>query len=256
MLTLDLAFDVATDAPLSANVLEVAAMFGLALGGSTRRRIVAPTRLEFGPGEIVFITGPSGGGKSTLLRLIAAALADRPDAHVLRVDQLPSLADIPLVDALARVPQGAATSTDLSQVLADLARVGLGDAFVMLRRPSELSDGQRVRLRLAQAMGALRHVRERERDRCVVLLADEFAAPLDRVTAAVVARQVRKWVNQLTATGQPVCFVAASTHDDLLEPLGPDVLVFKDLGQRVFVRRRDADLTTEDTESTEKTDEV
>ena len=33
-----------------------------------------------------------------------------------------------------------------------LSLVGLGDAFVMLRRPRELSDGQRARLRIAQAI--------------------------------------------------------------------------------------------------------
>lgn len=238
MLTLDLVFDVAADVPLSANVLEAAAMFGLELGGSTKRRIVAPTRLAFGEGEVVFITGPSGGGKSTLLRLIEAALASRSDAVVLRIDRLPPPADVPLVDALAAIPQAGRPSAELPEILGDLARAGLGDAFVMLRRPSELSDGQRARLRLAQAMGGLRRLHAANPDRCVVVLADEFAAPLDRVTAAVAARQMRKWVDQQTAAGRRVCFVAASTHDDLLEPLAPDVLVFKDLGQRVAVRRR------------------
>jgi uncharacterized protein len=241
MLTLDLAFEVAADVPLSDRVLQVAAMFGLDLGERTRRRIVEPTRLKLDAGEVVFITGPSGGGKSTLLRLIAAALAEHPEAIVLRVDHLPPLADAPLVDALAGIPQSESAASDLPDILADLARVGLGDALVMIRRPGELSDGQRVRLHLAQAMGELRRLHGRHPDRCVVVLADEFAAPLDRVTAVVVARQVRKWVDQQAATGHPVCFVAASTHDDLLEPLAPDVLLFKDLGRRVIVRRRRTD---------------
>lgn len=64
-----------------------------------------------------------------------------------------------------------------------------------------------------------------------VVLADEFGATLDRTTAAHVARRVRAWVDHRPG----VCYVCATTHDDLLEALNPDVLVEVPLGQRVHV---------------------
>jgi len=98
----------------------------------------------------------------------------------------------------------------------------------MLRKPSELSDGQRYRLRLAQTID----LAQRESSGAVIL-ADEFAATLDRQTAQVIARNVRRWTSKTAHT-----FVAATTHDDLLEALEPDVLVFKGLGDQLQVLTR------------------
>ena len=68
-----------------------------------------------------------------------------------------------------------------------------------------------------------------------VVIADEFCATLDRVTAKVIARNVRKWVNHTNA-----CFIAATTHDDLLEYLAPDVLIEKHLGERMDLLEKSA----------------
>ena len=137
---------------------------------------------------------------------------------------LPEPADRPLVESL---DDGRA---DLERVLGWLSLAGLNDAFVMLRRPSELSDGQRYRFRLARCMA----LAERGTPGgLVVVLADEFGAALDRTTAAVLARNVRRWV-----TRRGVVFLAATTHDDLLEPLEPDVLVVKALGAGIEVLTR------------------
>lgn len=198
------------------NVLEVAAMFGLGIDQDRMIQLVPRTELCLESGKIVFITGSSGSGKSTILRLIHDQITKDDSCHALWLEKLPKIEDTPLVDCFPGRP--------LDQTLRLLSLAGLNDAFVMLRCPSQLSDGQRYRLRLAQAMAmveaeVLPHIQR-------IILADEFCATLDRVTAMVIARNVRKWVN---ATG--VCFVAATTHDDLLESLDPDTLIEKHLGE-------------------------
>ena len=85
------------------------------------------------------------------------------------------------------------------------------------------------RLRLAQALA----VAERRPEPWSVLLADEFGSTLDRTTASVIAGSVRRWVRR-----SRVCFVAATAHDDLLEPLDPDVLVEVEPAGRCAVHHR------------------
>jgi len=201
-------------------------MFGVGIDTSDRTTVIAPTDLELLGGQIVMITGPSGGGKSCLLRVIERSVADREDVRVIDFGRMGELPDRPLVDCLDGVP--------LERLMGLLAVAGLNDAAVMLRRPCDLSDGQRYRLSMAQMLVAVESGGD---DRLCIVLADEFASSLDRVTAQVVCRNVRKWVNGEGAMRR-VCFVAASAHDDLLEALAPDVLVFKDLGSRMEVLTR------------------
>jgi uncharacterized protein len=225
MIQINLSLTVQSAVEPSPNVLEVAGMFGLGIQQDRRIQLIPPTGLVLKPGRIVFVTGASGSGKSTILRLIREQLQERDDTHLLCFDALPPIEDRPLVDCFPNRP--------LAQTLRLLSLAGLNDAFVMLRKPSQLSDGQRYRLRLAQVMAMV------EADvmpgMTKVVLADEFGATLDRVTAKVIARNVRKWVN---TTG--VCFVAATTHDDLLEPLEPDTLIEKHLGEALDLVERHA----------------
>lgn len=214
----------------SARVQAVAAMFGLGLDEQRCLPVVPETDLSLGRGELVFVTGPSGSGKSTLLRCVASAVAEICPA-LRRVDfaELASCSDEPLVDAV-----GGGT---LEDALRWLSLAGLNDAFVMLRRPSELSDGQAYRFRLARAMAMVEQGEESvdasDADGpAALLLADEFGAALDRLTAKVVARQLRAWTTQTGA-----CVVAATTHDDLLEALRPDVVVEQRLGGSLVVHR-------------------
>src|SRR5262249_12957460 len=100
------------------------------------------------------------------------------------------------------------------QRLERLAACGLSEARLLLRTPDELSDGQRYRFRLAYALD-----RSAEQ-KAGFLLADEFAAMLDRTLAKVLAYNVRKLCSR-TGTG----FLPATTHDDLLDDLNPDVWV-------------------------------
>lgn len=223
---IDLSMSRTTAVQPSPNVMQVAAMFGLGIDREKEIAIVPPTKLEIRSGSILFITGPSGSGKSTLLKLIGQAMASSGQAASLDIhwlEDLPSPADRPLVDLFDPWP--------LDRVLSLLSVTGLNDAFVMLRRPAELSDGQRYRLKLAQVLFLAQ-----SNDRHPVILADEFAATLDRLTAMTIARQISRWVRQ---SGR-ITFIAATTHDDLLESLSPDVLIEKPLGEKLHVWDRQA----------------
>lgn len=207
---------VATAVQPSERVLQTAAMFGLGVDEQRVLNIVPSTEVALPAGGIVFITGPSGGGKSTVLRAIGGQCAAQ-GIPVIDFDGADDdRAAVPLVDAF---------DLPLQETTALLALAGLGDAFVMLRRPAELSDGQRYRLRLAQAIRAAQQCNDG-----AVILADEFGATLDRLTATVIARNLRKWISKTAHT-----FICATTHDDLLEPLDPDVLVYKGLGEQIEV---------------------
>lgn len=203
----------------SDRVLEIAAMFGLGVDDQHQRIVVPRTDLNLRGGEVIFITGPSGSGKSTILRCIA----DEVRGCLRFEDVLGGDDDRPIVEQIGESIEEATLILSLS---------GLADAFIMLRRPSELSDGQRYRFGLARLIERATHADELAE---IVVLADEFGATLDRLTASVVACNVGKWVRR----SPRVCFVAATTHDDLIEAINPDVIVYKPLGGGVEIHRRD-----------------
>lgn len=233
-LTLRLHHAVQTAVRPTPRVSQVAAMFGLGVDQRRTLDIVPETTLTLGPGKLLFVTGASGGGKTTMLRLIAEQARVHPHVRLLDFEALdPADEDRPLVEAVGGTLEAATRW---------LALAGLNDAFVMLRRPRELSDGQRYRFRLARAIADMEQADPPDAAPAALhlLLADEFAATLDRPTAMVIARNVRKWlgrpVGDENATG--VCFVAATTHDDLLEPLNPDTLIIQRPGEGLDIHER------------------
>jgi hypothetical protein len=124
---------------------------------------------------------------------------------------------------------------DLPHAIDLLNRVGLGEAYTYLQTPHELSDGQRWRLRLAvaihRAMAQYGRTRRPGAELASILLvADEFCAVLDRVSAAVVARSLRRTLDRLHRVGLPICALVATSHDDLEPALLPDEVAHCDFG--------------------------
>lgn len=160
-------------------------------------------------GEIAFITGPSGAGKSSLLRAARTLLRS---CEVIDLD-LVKVPDRPIVDLFPRLP--------LDRALLHLGRFGLAEAWTYLRTPSQLSAGQLWRVRLALATERASRARA---SAAPIVISDEFTSLLDRVTAAVIARALRRVI------APPLRAIVATSHDDLAGALRPDKIVECDFG--------------------------
>lgn len=195
----------------SPRVLEIAEGFGL---GLTDKEFVVYDHLpiEVRRGDVVYITGQSGSGKSLLLKDLTAQMR----AEGLKVMDLNEivLAEKPVIELLGR------TTTEAADLL---AKAGISDAWIYIRKPSELSDGQRYRLKLAKVM-------ESDAD---VWIADEFGAVLDRVTAKVIAYNMQK-----VARAHKKTLMVATTHTDMKDELAPDLMITKRFRERVDLEAR------------------
>src|SRR6266568_791197 len=112
-------------------VLEIAESFGLGL--SEKRFVIYDhLNIEVKEGDVVYITGQSGSGKSLLLRELRDQM--RQESRVVcDLDDI-TFPDRPVVDCLG---------TTTSDALDLLAKAGISDAWIYIRKPKELSDGQR-----------------------------------------------------------------------------------------------------------------
>lgn len=191
-------------------VLEVAEAFGLGL--SDKKFVIYDNLpIEIEKGDVVYITGQSGSGKSLLLRDLSKRLAD-DGMWVCDIDQI-EMQDKPVIELVGDTTTKAA---DL------LAKAGISDAWIYIRKPKELSDGQRYRLKLAMLMNS----------GADVWVADEFGAVLDRVTAKCVAFSMQKVARRLGKT-----LIVATTHTDLKAELGPSLTITKRFREKVEMEK-------------------
>lgn len=181
-----------------------------------RTSLFSNLSFEAAPGRIVLLCGPSGAGKSTLLRVLSKALSGRP----FRPDEFQGQIEIPagvkvavLKELSNRKPLISALGCNgsIEDALYALNLSGLAEAHLYVKRFQDLSNGQRYRAMMAHliASGA------------GVWLADEFCATLDPITANIVARNLRRCVEEFRVR----VIVAAANWSEFIEELQPDVVV-------------------------------
>lgn len=197
----------------SERVLLIAESFGLGLE-EKQFHVLKDVKVDINPGDVVYINGQSGSGKSQLLK----ALREEMEKEGLTVADI----DTVTFEEKALIDQIGDTMNAGVELL---ARAGLNDAYLLVRKPSELSDGQRYRLRMAKLFSS-------DAD---VIFADEFGAVLDRETAKAVAFNAQKWARSMGKT-----LVVATTHTDLVDELGPSVTITKRFNDRILIKTDDS----------------
>jgi ABC-type ATPase with predicted acetyltransferase domain len=204
---INIAYKTKTD--VTDRTVAVAEAFGLGISDFQKHVIYDDVELKVGPQDIVYVTGDSGSGKSVLLDAIVRDLNPHEAARMSDVEIDP---ERPLIDTVGR---------SVKEGLKLLSKVGLNDAFLFVRRYSQLSEGQKYRYRLAKLIES----------GAQWWIIDEFCSTLDRETAKIVAFNVQKLTRKL---GKAV--VAATTHTDLFEDLAPSVHVHKRFGKEICVK--------------------
>jgi len=176
-------------------------MFGLTAESLKEQLVIHSCQLTINAGDIIYITGPSGAGKSVLLSELEKQIP---------VTERINLSEIRLEDNKALID---CIDGELLGSLRHLSTAGLNDCMCLLNSPVNLSAGQQWRYRLAMALAS----------KAEYIFADEFCTNLDRITAAVISYNIRKFAKRNNVT-----FVLASSSEDILSDLLPDVLVMKD----------------------------
>lgn len=205
--TINVSFD--TRVTKTTRTLEVAESFGLGMDDK-KFTLYDNLPVDIEQGDVVYITGQSGSEKSVILRELQRLMKDEGKT-------VTSIGDISFDDDKNVIDQVGSTT---AEALSLLSMAGLNDAYLFIRKPSEMSDGQRYRLKIAKLIESGARV----------WAADEFGAVLDRVTAQAVASNFQRAARKTGAT-----VMVATTHDDLINALRPNVTITKHYKERVKV---------------------
>jgi len=188
-----------TKTPLTPRIIQVSEAFGLGVSEEKTFTIYNNFRIAVSKGDIIFITGDSGGGKSLLMKELKRLL---PLVSI-SIEDIQISPDELIIEELG---------STLDEAVKLLSLVGLNDAFIFLRRYKELSDGQKYRYKLAKILAKSPDV----------IFIDEFCANLDRITAKVISYNLQK-----VCRNKNIILVTATTHSDIKEDLNPSVIVTK-----------------------------
>lgn len=148
-------------------------------------------KMNSGEWNILLICGKSGSGKSTLLKEIGTPPKLEYDYTKAVVSQFPNL--------------------DEEEVCDLLCGVGLSSVPTWLRKPQELSNGERARLDLCMSLYCAR-------DSGIALI-DEFSSVVNRDVAKSMSYALQRYVRQ-----KKLKVVICSCHFDIIEWLTPDYI--------------------------------
>jgi ABC-type Mn2+/Zn2+ transport system ATPase subunit len=233
---------------------------GLSGGYAAGRDAVRDVEFSAGPGEIVGVLGPNGGGKTTLFRALLGELPVRrgevvlpgrpayvPQTERARLDFPVSAFDVVLMGAYARTPWFRRVARrDRHAARAALDRVGLADSADATF--GALSGGQRQRVLIARAL----------LQEAPVLLLDEPLSGVDGVSAARIeavfaelraerrtllvathdVRQAAEWDRVLCLHGRQIEYgppAAVLAPETLRETYGAELIVLQGGGRALPV---------------------
>lgn len=187
-----------TKSDITDRTILISDAFGLGIDDEKEFCIYNNFNFQLRSNDVVFITGDSGSGKSWLLKNTFNKFSNS-----ISIDDIVINDDEVLIEGVGK---------DLNDALKKLNLAGLGDAFLYLRKYSQLSDGQKYRYAIAKFL---------DTDKDIWIL-DEFCAKLDRITAKIVSYNLQKIARRLGK-----CVICATTHDDILDSLKPSLLIRK-----------------------------
>lgn len=194
--------------------------------------VLRGVNLKIESGEKVFLCGPSGAGKTTLMYTLAGlenphegrVLIDRTDFYKLSSSNQASLRNekigyifqnyflLPELTAIENVmvPGLIGLKADRELAKSALRRVGLSERFDHL--PAELSGGEQQRVAIARALV----------NSPSIIFADEPTGNLDSANGEEIMNILMEVVEEREAT------LVVVTHDTSLSTLGDRVLTIKD----------------------------
>ena len=203
--------------------------------GALAKEVLHDINVDFYPGEIAIIMGPSGGGKTTLLslagalrsvqsgsiRLAGAELRNAGSRTLTKVRRkigfifqahnlVESLTICENVQIALMVDPTATAHTSRQRAMELLGKVGL--AAYARKRPRELSGGQKQRVAIARAL-----VRAPE-----IIMADEPTAALDRASGREVVELLKHLAQEMR------CAVLLVTHDNRILDIADRILSLED----------------------------
>lgn len=175
--------------------------------------------LSIDPGEIWMVTGISGTGKSTFLRLLAGNIS--PASGTLSIPANAKIAELepirskrPLIEVFS--------AGDVRRGLSLLNSVGLSEAFLYVKPYQVLSSGQKYRAMLAYLISKNSNL----------WLIDDFCENLDPITSNLIAKNLSKLANKCQIT----VILTAADYSRFLNALKPDkiLLLTGDTEYKIF----------------------